>query len=76
MPVQPPNGFIPRATGWVRVFGLTGPADAVRATCADTRDEATYRVSVDRALQVAEPVAAPVGASSGSELSRDAIDPA
>ena len=68
-------GDLPAPHGIVHTVQV-GPADAVRATCADTRDEATYRVSVDRALQAAEPVAAAVGASSGSELSRDAIDEA
>jgi len=68
-------GDLPAPHGIVHTVQV-GPADTVRATCADTRDEATYRVSVDRALQAAGPAAATVGVSSGSELSRDAIDEA
>lgn len=43
-------GELPAPHGVVHTVQI-GPDDAVRATCADHRDEATYRVSVDRALE-------------------------
>ena len=68
-------GDLPAPYGIVHTIQI-GPDDRVRATCADTRDEATYRVSVDRALEAAGVAPSSIGVPDRSETSRDVSDPA
>ncbi len=68
-------GDLPAPHGVVHTVQV-GPDNSIRATCADTRDEATYRVSVDRALENAERVGAPDGAPGSVELPQDVVEPA
>ncbi len=68
-------GDLPAPHGIVHTVQI-GPDDTVRATCADTRDEATYRVSVDRALETAGVMPSNIAVPDRSETSRDVSDPA